>query len=56
MTWWPTRPIFMAFDCLWGAGRDLRERALGVRRDQLDKVLASQDVLLPARAGCPTTG
>jgi bifunctional non-homologous end joining protein LigD len=44
-----TPPIFMAFDCLWVVGRDLRERALGFRRAQLEEVLAGRDVLLPAR-------
>src|SRR5262245_57612772 len=39
----------MAFDCLWGAGRDLRDQELGARRGRLEKVLAGQDLLLPAR-------
>ena len=44
-----TPPIFMAFDCLWLAGRDLREQALSTRRDQLERALDGQDMLLPAR-------
>ena len=44
-----TPPILMAFDCLWLAGRDLREEDLSTRRDQLEQVLNGQDVLLPAR-------
>ena len=39
----------MAFDCLWPTGRDLREQALSVRRDELELVLDGQDLLLPAR-------
>ena len=44
-----TPPIFMVFDCLWLAGRDLREQDLRSRRDQLEQVLDGQDVLSPAR-------
>ena len=45
-----TPPIIMAFDCLWLAGRDLREQALSMRRDQLEQMLADhQHLLLPAR-------
>jgi len=44
-----TPPIFMAFDCLWLAGRDLREQDLGARRQLLDQVLYGQGLLLPAR-------
>ena len=44
-----TPSILMAFDCLLVAGGDLREQALGVRRDELERVLDGQDVLLPAR-------
>jgi hypothetical protein len=34
---------------IWTAGRDLREQPLRARRDQMEAVLAGQDVLLPAR-------
>ena len=44
-----TPPIFMAFDCLWLAGRDLREHGLSARRQELDEVLNGQALLLPAR-------
>ena len=44
-----TPQIFTAFDCLWADGRDLRERALRARRDQLEGVLAGQDVFMPAQ-------
>jgi ATP-dependent DNA ligase len=30
-----TPPVFMAFDCLHAAGRDLRELALRARRERL---------------------
>jgi len=38
----------MAYDCLWAAGHDLREREFRARRARLEDVLAGQDVLLPA--------
>jgi bifunctional non-homologous end joining protein LigD len=44
-----TPPVFMAFDCLYAAGRDLRPLALRARRDWLEDVLDSRDVVLPAR-------
>jgi bifunctional non-homologous end joining protein LigD len=44
-----TPPIFMAFDCLHAAGRDLRELALRARREWLEDVIHCQDVILPAR-------
>jgi bifunctional non-homologous end joining protein LigD len=44
-----TPPIFMAFDCLHAAGRDLRELALHARREWLEDVIHGQDVILPAR-------
>src|SRR5215470_11787349 len=44
-----TPPIFMAFDCLWIDSRDLRNRGLHARRDQLEDVLEGQTLLLPAR-------
>lgn len=43
-----TPPIFMAFDCLYAAGRDLRELALRARRDWLEDVLEGQ-LILPVR-------
>jgi ATP-dependent DNA ligase len=43
-----TPPIFMAFDCLHAAGRDLRELELRARRDWLEDVLEGQ-LILPAR-------
>jgi len=47
-------PIFMALDCLWLAGRDLRDQALSTRRDQLERVL--DDQTCPCRRdGSPTT-
>ena len=39
----------MAFDCLCADGSDFREQALGVRRDQLNELLDSKDVLPPPR-------
>ncbi len=44
-----TPPIFMAFDCLYVRGRDLRARPLYVRRNMVEGVLGGQDVVLPVR-------
>jgi bifunctional non-homologous end joining protein LigD len=44
-----TPPIFMAFDCLWANGHDLRTQGLHARREQLEEAVESQDLLLPAR-------
>jgi bifunctional non-homologous end joining protein LigD len=44
-----TPPIFMAFDCLHAAGRDLRELAQRARREWLEDVIHGQDLVLPAR-------
>jgi len=44
-----TPPIFMAFNCLWANGHDLRTQALHARRDQLEQMVEGQDLLLPAR-------
>ena len=44
-----TPPIFMAFDCLWVNGHDLRAEGFDTRRDQLEEAIACQDLLLPAR-------
>jgi bifunctional non-homologous end joining protein LigD len=43
-----TPPVFMAFDCLYAAGRDLRELELRARRDWLEDVLEGH-LVLPAR-------
>jgi hypothetical protein len=48
-----TPPIFMVFDCLHAAGRDLRELALCARREWLEDVIHGQDVILPARRLAP---
>jgi bifunctional non-homologous end joining protein LigD len=40
----------MAFDCLYLEGRDLRDRPLRERREELERVLENDQVLLfPAR-------
>jgi len=44
-----TPPIFMAFDCLWLADRDLREQDLNSRQEELERLLAYQEMLLPER-------
>jgi len=44
-----TPPVFIAFDCLHTAGRDLRPLALRARRDWLEDVLDGRDAVLPAR-------
>jgi len=44
-----TPPIFIAFDCLFARGKDLRERALRLRRNVLDEIVDGQHLLLPAR-------
>jgi bifunctional non-homologous end joining protein LigD len=44
-----TPPIFMAFDCLYHRGQDLRPRPLATRRNVLEDVLDGQDLVLPAR-------
>jgi len=44
-----TPPLFMAFDCLYAAERDLRELALRARRDWLEDVILGQTFVLPAR-------
>jgi len=44
-----TPPIFMAFDCLYHRGQDLRPRPLAIRRNVLEDVLGGQDLVLPAR-------
>ena len=42
-------PLFMVFDCLHVAGRDLRELALRTRREWLEDVSHDQTLILPAR-------
>jgi len=44
-----TPPIFIASDCLWLAGHDLRDQGLDLRRERLEQVVKAQDMLLPAR-------
>jgi len=45
-----TPPMFMAFDCLQLDERDLRSKALHVRRERLESVLdGAPAVLLPVR-------
>lgn len=44
-----TPPLFMAFDCLYVRGKDLRDRPLYVRRNVIEDVLEGQDLLLPVR-------
>ncbi len=45
--------LYMAFDCLYAAGRDLRTLELRARRDYLEDVLHGQHVLFPARRLAP---
>jgi bifunctional non-homologous end joining protein LigD len=44
-----TPPLYMAFDCLYKRGKDLRERPLGVRRQILEDLIDGQRLILPAR-------
>jgi bifunctional non-homologous end joining protein LigD len=44
-----TPPIFMAFDCLYHRGQDLRPRPLTTRRNVLEDVLDGEDLVLPVR-------
>jgi ATP-dependent DNA ligase len=44
-----TPPLLMAFDCLYARGKDLRKRALGVRRNVLEELVAGQHLVLPVR-------
>jgi len=39
----------MAFDCLYARGKDLRTRALRVRRSVLGELVDGQHLVLPAR-------
>jgi bifunctional non-homologous end joining protein LigD len=45
--------LYMAFDCPYAAGRDLRELALRARRDWLEDALDGQHLLFPARRLAP---
>lgn len=44
-----TPPLLMAFDCLYTRGKDLRKRALRLRRNVLEEVVDGQQLVLPAR-------
>jgi len=49
-----TPPVYMAFDCLYLEGRDLRDRPLRERRIEFERVLENDQVLLfPARRLVP---
>ena len=48
-----TPTLYMAFDCLYAAGRDLRRLALRARREWLEDVLEGQHLLFPARRLAP---
>src|SRR5437667_6344294 len=43
------RPVFVAFDCLWRRGRDLRELPLSDRRLSLEHEVGDGALILPAR-------
>jgi bifunctional non-homologous end joining protein LigD len=45
-------PTFIAFDCLYARGKDLRTQLLRVRRDVLED-LVGHDLVLPARRLAP---
>src|SRR5437879_6107694 len=44
-----TPPVFMAFDCMYHRGRDLRTRPLAYRREVLEDVVASGELIYAAR-------
>jgi bifunctional non-homologous end joining protein LigD len=44
-----TPPLLIAFDCLYARGKDLRKRALRVRRTVLEELVDGQQFVLPAR-------
>ena len=44
-----TPPLLMAFDCPYARGKDLRKRALRVRRNVLEELIDDQQLVLPAR-------
>jgi bifunctional non-homologous end joining protein LigD len=41
--------LLMAFDCLYARGKDLRKRALRVRRNVLEEIVDGQPLVLPTR-------
>ncbi len=55
-----TPPVYMAFDCLFLEGRDLRDLPLRERRAELERVLENDQVLLypgpPLGGGWPRLG
>jgi bifunctional non-homologous end joining protein LigD len=42
-------PVFVAFDCLYARGRDLRDRPLGERREALEREIRGSSVRLARR-------
>jgi ATP-dependent DNA ligase len=44
-----TPPIYIAFDCVYAAGRDLRDHPLGARRATLERLIDGQHLLFAAR-------
>ena len=44
-----TPPTLIVFDCLYARGKDLRARALRVRRNVLEELVDDQHLILPAR-------
>ncbi len=44
-----TPPIYIAFDCVYASGRDLRDHPLGARREVLERLIDDQHLLFPAR-------
>src|SRR5438094_7837102 len=44
-----TPSVFVAFDCLWRRGRDLRGLQLGERRLALEREIGDGPLVLPAR-------
>src|SRR2546427_9930114 len=43
-----TPPIYIAFDCVYASGRDLRDHPLGARRAVLQRLIDAQTLLFPA--------
>jgi len=48
-----TPTLYMAFDCLFAAGRDLRRVALRARRGWLEEVVYGEHLVFPARRLAP---
>ena len=44
-----TPPIYIAFDCVYARGRDLRDHPLGARREVLERLIDDQSLVFPAR-------